>query len=457
MGKYAQMDDQGNESGVGDGSKPSSCWARYTVVKDTVRVTLDDPESGPVASFVHYGVIVLIAASTMLAILTTIEDFTERFPTELEILEMAFTGLFTAEILTRIWTSPSCCDYFMHVSNLVDILATMPWYLEQYVARLGPGKSKTQNMDKIAGSMRTLRMVRLVRMVRLLRVLRLAKAARHSETISTVLESIVDSIEGIMVLVFFVAMGSVLPATLVYAIESEEEGSKFASIPASMWWSMATITTVGYGDVVPSTIPGKAIACGTMVVGMIIVSVSVAAITTSFTESYNRRMALVKMAKNIKKARASVASIQDEASPSCRAEPSMPSIPGSSSFRSMDREKMDLMTTFAFLEEDVKSAMARLEQAIHEAAINAEAPSGQRTSMSTRGSFCIPQKNDYSLLALQVLHDQSVTFIKGAHSLVEQLNDAEAQRRATLPRRASIATMASDSSHGAPPASTPGP
>jgi len=381
----------------------------------------------------------LIVLSTILAILSTVEDFTRRYPDELDFLEMAFTGCFTLEILTRIWTSESYVDYFTQASNLVDIIATMPWYLEQALDRFAWLHS-SNNMVKIAGSMRTLRMVRLVRTIRLLRVLRLAKAARHSETITTVFESIVDSLDGIFVLVFMVGFGSIVPATIMYACEFEEEEGKFASIPSSMWWSLATITTVGYGDVIPSTVLGKAIACGTMVIGMIIVSISVAAITTSFTESYNKRMALAKMAKSIKKAKMAAgafAASEDLVPGNCG--DSSPSLTRSSSmsFRSRERERMDLVTAFVVLEEDTKGAMMRLEQAVHEQIYSLEAreggPMDNRPSLRTSKSAGFgPSRTDPSLIAFQVLQDQSQAFFKSAMSFVEQLSEAEAERRTAM-------------------------
>merc|ERR1711981_1424063 len=112
------------------------------------------------------------------------------------------------------------------------------------------------------------------------------------------------SLNGIYVLVAFLCMGSVLSATLVYALEHDVRGTQFLSIPAAMWWSMATLTTVGYGDMTPSTICGKIVGAATMLWGVVIVSASVAVITTTFTEQYNKTINLQKIVRSMRKTQA---------------------------------------------------------------------------------------------------------------------------------------------------------
>jgi len=392
-------------------------------------LVLDEPESGPVAAVVHYAMIVLIVLSTLTAVLQTVKEFAHQYAGELVFLEMSFTACFTAEILARIWVTEDRCTYFAHFSNLVDILATSPWYVEQGLhVFLVVEASSHGTVDSISGSLRTLRMVRLVR---LLRVLRLAKAARHSETLTTVFESIGESVEGIFVLVFFVGMSSMLCATLVYAIESEEEGGNFASIPASMWWSMATITTVGYGDVVPSTSIGKSIACITMVVGTIVVSISVAAITTSFTDSFNRKMNYAKLVKSLKKANRNHSDDEQASNPDQKDEAASVQL-GCRASTGRERNTMDLLRTFTSLEEDMKMAVMRLEQAINAVSVprhqvSEESPHRRTPSASQVILGSKDQKSSvYARLALQVLQEQSALFFKTALNIAEEVVEAEA-------------------------------
>mmetsp|Transcript_68199 Transcript_68199/g.199533 ORF Transcript_68199/g.199533 Transcript_68199/m.199533 type:complete len:448 (-) Transcript_68199:218-1561(-) len=418
--EYLQIQES-EEEGTATSSSP--CWKSYTDAQHAVRTVMDDPESGGTAKTLHYVVVVVIAVSTLHAIIQTVGEISEEYEKELWLLETIFTGCFTLEILMRMWISHTCADYFCHLSNAVDILATLPWYLELLMTN----SSLSGHMDRVAGSMRTLRMVRLVRMVRLLRILRLAKAARHSDTMSTVFESIWDSLEGIFVLVFLVGSSAVVSATIIYAIESEEEDGAFASIPAAMWWSMATITTVGYGDVVPGTVPGKAVACLTMVFGTIIVAVSVAAITTSFTDSYNKRMNVAKIAKSIKKAKLPPASSGAASNRAVTEDAETERNSVSSSMTTRERHQMDLASTFARLEEEMKDALVRLECMIE--LVHASEVDATSSMVAHTASMAPPPKREYAELAFHVLQEQSHTLFRSVMSFVERLADAKADQR----------------------------
>jgi len=402
-----------------------------------MRLTINDPGSSRAASAVHYSVIFLITVSSVSAVMETVDWISDKYADFFAVLELACTICFTAEILVRIWVSESCLAYAGNFSNIVDVFATLPWYLEEGLDRLLTAEKHTRHsrhMESMMGSFRTLRMVRLVRMVRLLRVLRMAKAVREVETFTTVMESIADSLEGVVVLTFFVGFGAVVSATLVYALESEEEDTKFSSIPSSMWWSMATITTVGYGDVVPATVCGKVIACVTMVFGMIIVSVSVAAITTSFTESYQKRTHRARLTKAVVKVMHSGSAIKGGNSPgSLDAEGTLESAtPLSMHTEQRHRDDLDLINTFFSLEEETKRALSRLEAAarqMRQVAVQAEdvrrASSASTVSASDMKAACLRVKDEHSLL-LQVLHEQSQLFFKTATGFLEHLANNEA-------------------------------
>merc|ERR1719188_2358127 len=88
-----------------------------------------------------------------------------------------------------------------------------------------------------------------------------------------------------------------MAATLVYAAEQDVVDGEFTSLPASMWWALTTITTVGYGDMVPTTIAGRLMGAATMVAGTLIVTLSVAVVTSSFTEEYRQRTEVASVKK----------------------------------------------------------------------------------------------------------------------------------------------------------------
>jgi len=145
--------------------------------------------------------------------------------------------------------------------------------------------------------MRTLRMVRIARLVRVFRVLRLVKVARHSQMMSltgAVLLKVSQS--GFVVTLMIMCFAMVLSASLVYLSESElceETGlhctgpSAFQSIPISFWWAIATLTTVGYGDMVPHSTAGKVVGGMTAIAGVLIVAIGVALVSINFRECFD--------------------------------------------------------------------------------------------------------------------------------------------------------------------------
>lgn len=248
--------------------------------------------------------------------------------------------------------SKSCRGYVCSISNQIDIIATMPWYVERIMVHAAPA-SDHSHLEKMAGSLRTLRMVRLARMVRLLRVLRLAKVARHSEVISIVLESLVESATGIFVLMTFVSMWALVCATVVYAAEIDAPDTDFVSIPAALWWSMATISTVGYGDMVPHTSIGKLVGGVSMLGGILITSISVAVITTSFTEHYQQRVRVHEVSKFKELARRHS---MLESAPNGEATPDSSTVTRS--------RQPDVLAAWQELEEEVQKHLVRLEAEI---------------------------------------------------------------------------------------------
>eukprot|EP00929_Paragymnodinium_shiwhaense_P046738 TRINITY_DN23789_c0_g1_i1.p1 TRINITY_DN23789_c0_g1~~TRINITY_DN23789_c0_g1_i1.p1 ORF type:complete len:474 (+),score=99.31 TRINITY_DN23789_c0_g1_i1:113-1534(+) len=284
-------------------------WERESCLSKArwqVKYVLEEPDQSSHATCVQFSIISLIMVSTLVVIVETVPELDRDYPEVFSFLEKVFTALFTAEILVRIWIADNGCSYFSSLGNLVDILSTLPWYLETFIfsvitpvtsrvswLRLTPGTS--QEATDVADAFYTLRLIRMVRMVRLLRVLRLAKAARHSEIITTVLGSVHDSLQGICALLVFLCMGSIFSATIVFHVECEVEGTEFTSIPAALWWAFPTITGVGYGDMLPRSMIGRGCAMGTMIMGILITSVSAAMVTTSFMDHYQRNTQRLKL------------------------------------------------------------------------------------------------------------------------------------------------------------------
>jgi len=352
----------------------------------SIRRLLDRPESSTAASVLQVAIMGLIIISTILAVFETVPSLYQEHIDMFKLSEKVFTAIFTAEVLLRAASTESCRNYICAVSNQIDILATSPWYLEKIlVATMPTGHS--EHLNNIAGSLRTLRMVRLARMVRLVRVLRIAKFARHSEVLSVVVESLVESISGIWVLVAFVSMWALISATVVYAVESEQPDTDFDSIPAAMWWSMATISTVGYGDMVPETAAGKVVGGASMLGGILITSIAVAVITTTFTEHYQDKC---RMREAMKLDR--IQGREDEEGPGPNGTP-----PPQSSRRDADNP----IVAWDLMEKDVLKHIIRLEAELLDRPLR--------------------ERNTSNTMAIQMLEEQAKNFFKQGKSLTQQV------------------------------------
>jgi len=267
---------------------------------DTVRDLLDVPESSLAAQMIHYVMIVLILASTVSVIVETMPEFGRNpafFP-----FEMCITAIFTIEFSLRLYVCESVRAFATNAFNLIDFLAIFPGYVELGLLLAGEKKvddseaETIQDVHKAAGSMRTLRVIRMVRLVRVFRVMRIAKVARHSRLLGIILAVFGQvSLSGLVVLVMLMGFGMVLSASLIYLFESElceDTGvhctgpSAFVSIPAAFWWAIATLTTVGYGDMVPHTVAGRIIGALTAVAGLIIVAIGISIVSINFRECY---------------------------------------------------------------------------------------------------------------------------------------------------------------------------
>jgi len=235
-------------------------------------------------------VVGVILVSMVCVIVETVPDQTREQEHFFTVMEKVVTCLFTLEITLRICIAERPCQYFVSGGNAVDILATLPWYIE-YLMRKILSQKQTRFNEDFADAFQ---------LIRLMRVLRLAKAARHSTVITTTLESVRGSLEGLSALAAFVCMGTVFAATVVFFLECEAPDTPFISIPAAVWWALPTVTGVGYGDMVPQTFPGKIAACCTMVGGVLITSLSVAVTTQSFMEHFQRNMQRAKVTQRLR-------------------------------------------------------------------------------------------------------------------------------------------------------------
>lgn len=183
--------------------------------------------------------------------------------------ELCFTGLFTLEYVTRVWCTHNRPAYVLSFWGVVDLLAIVPTYIAFLFPEAAP-----------------LVVIRLFRVLRVFRVFRLVNLFSELNEILTVLRNTSRSIFVFLVMVMLVV---VVFACIIYVIEGPAHG--FTSIPLSIYWAVVTITTVGYGDLVPQTAAGRFVAGFGMLVGYSIIAVPTALITRKLWERINEQRA----------------------------------------------------------------------------------------------------------------------------------------------------------------------
>lgn len=207
----------------------------------------------------------LIVASVVIVILESIPKINQFYGQYFFAGELFFTGLFTAEYLTRTLISPRPIKYMFSYWGIIDFLGVMPFYIGLF------------NADY-----HYLVVFRLLRMLRVFRILRLFRFIRESDQLYRALKA---SIYKIVIFISFVLTLVILLGTLMYVVEGQENG--FNSIPQSIYWTIVTITTVGYGDITPQTGLGKWIASVIMLCGYAIIAVPTGIVTVEMNRQSN--------------------------------------------------------------------------------------------------------------------------------------------------------------------------
>ncbi len=186
-----------------------------------------------------------ILLSIVAVMLASIPGTSASWGPTLKVAEWVFTLLFTIEYILRFISVRQPLRYTFSFFGMVDLMAILPGYLDLLL----PGAQT----------------LLVVRVLRLLRVFRLLKLGRHLGEAETLLSAMRSSRPKVVVFLTFVFAVVIIVGALMHLVERGSKG--FESIPSSMYWAIVTLCTVGYGDVVPLTPLGKAIASGLMIVG----------------------------------------------------------------------------------------------------------------------------------------------------------------------------------------------
>ena len=205
--------------------------------------------------------VIAILLSILVVVLDSVPGLNDANGGLLYGLEWAFTVLFTAEYLARLWCVRRPWRYATGFFGIVDLLSVLP----TYVSLLVPGSALLLD----------------IRILRLLRVFRIFKLTLYVEEFTRLGEALYASRRKVVVFLSAVVMAILVLGTLMYVVEGPRNG--FTSIPVAMYWATVTMTTVGYGDITPHTNAGKLIASFMMLLGWGVLAVPTGIVTAEMT------------------------------------------------------------------------------------------------------------------------------------------------------------------------------
>ncbi len=220
-------------------------WRDWRVkVHDILEVGGEDQ---PIGRVVNVFLITLIIANGVAFAAETVPSLYARYGPEFEAFNTFSVMMFTVEYVLRVWSSVEIpllhslphwrarLKFMARPMMIIDLLAFLPWYLYLFVPF----------------DLRALRVLRLFRLFRLLKLLRYSPAL---QTLQRVLANEYRALLGALLVMMMLLL---FASSIVYFLERDAQPDKFGSIPAAAWWGLATLTTIGYGDIVPITPLGR--------------------------------------------------------------------------------------------------------------------------------------------------------------------------------------------------------
>ena len=226
----------------------------------------------------NYFMIILILLNALAVVMETVESFNEKYYNYLQAFEIFSVATFSIEYVLRIFTITVSPKYSKPVTGrlrfivtplaLIDLAAVLPFFLYAFFP-----------FD--------LRFLRLFRMFRFMRILKLG---RYSNSLRILITVFKKKKEQLVMSFLIVGFCITIAACLIYLVEHNAQPDKYTSIPASLYWSVITITSVGYGDVVPVTPLGQLIAVCVAILGLGLVAIPVGIITAGFHEETSKKI-----------------------------------------------------------------------------------------------------------------------------------------------------------------------
>ncbi|CAL9705266.1 unnamed protein product [Knipowitschia caucasica] len=196
-----------------------------------------------------------------------------------EMVEHIGIGWFTLELVARFVVTPDLFQFFNHPLNVIDLISILPFYLTLLINLVMESTPALANLGRVA------------QVLRLMRIFRILKLARHSTGLRSLGATLRNSYKEVGLLLLYLAVGVSFFSVMAYTVE-KEDSEDLSTIPACWWWATVSMTTVGYGDVVPVSIAGKLTASACILAGILVVVLPITLIFNKFSLFYKRQKQL---------------------------------------------------------------------------------------------------------------------------------------------------------------------
>lgn len=216
-----------------------------------------------VIRILNYCLFVAIIISVFLVIIDSVNSLHYTFYRELKLAEFLFTGLFSLEYIVRFLVAKNRLNYVFSFLGIIDLISILPTYINFFWTGLP-----------------SFFILKVLRLLRIFRILKLIQFYAEAEALG---EALKKSFHKITVFLTVVLILVLIIGSLMYLIEGTEGG--FTSIPQSVYWTIVTITTVGYGDIAPQTALGKFLASVLMLIGYGIIAVPTGIVTADLSNA----------------------------------------------------------------------------------------------------------------------------------------------------------------------------
>jgi len=214
----------------------------------------------PSGKFFDVALLWLIGASVLAVMLESVASIDQRYRMQLATAEWVFTIIFTIEYFLRIWLVRRPLKYIFSFYGIVDLLSCLPSYI---ALAFGGGTPYA-----------------VIRLLRLLRMFRVLKMISHVRGANTIMRGLAASRAKVTVFFFAVLILAMIAGTLMFIVEGKHEGTSFTNIPVSIYYSIVTITTLGFGDITPQTALGQFFTSIMVLAGYAIIAVPTGIVTS---------------------------------------------------------------------------------------------------------------------------------------------------------------------------------